>query len=233
MCCPRRDAPLHRIASEQCVKRQCRQVSDLYESMEVTGAKSPVATTTGWGRHHVAASLLAPLRAAMFGLVCLAGLAAGAAPASAADYPDPPGQMADRLHRRRPGRYRGADHGAVAVGAFRPAIRGGEPRRLRRQHRRGRGDQLAAGRLYAAVRRAQQRDLDLALQEAAVRLHPRHRAGRQHHAADQHDGGAECDCRSKPSRSSSTTARPIRARSPLPRPATAPRCTCRRNCSRR
>jgi tripartite-type tricarboxylate transporter receptor subunit TctC len=36
------------------------------------------------------ASLLAPLRAAMFGLVCLAGVAAGAAPASAADYPNRP-----------------------------------------------------------------------------------------------------------------------------------------------
>ncbi len=36
------------------------------------------------------ASLLASLRAAMFGLVCLAGVAAGAAPASAADYPNRP-----------------------------------------------------------------------------------------------------------------------------------------------
>ena len=52
----------------------------------------------------------------------------------------PPGALADRLRRRRPGRYRGADHGPVAVGTFRPAIRGGKPRRLRRQHRRrGRG----------------------------------------------------------------------------------------------
>jgi tripartite-type tricarboxylate transporter receptor subunit TctC len=36
------------------------------------------------------ASLLAPLRATMFSLVCLAGVAAGAAPASAADYPTRP-----------------------------------------------------------------------------------------------------------------------------------------------
>lgn len=39
------------------------------------------------------APLLAPLRAAMFGLACLAalaGLAAGAAPAAAADYPTRP-----------------------------------------------------------------------------------------------------------------------------------------------
>ena len=35
------------------------------------------------------------------------------------------------------------------------------------------------------------------------------------------------------SRNSSTTARPIPARSPTPRRATAPRCTCRRSCSRR
>jgi tripartite-type tricarboxylate transporter receptor subunit TctC len=36
------------------------------------------------------ASLFASLRAAMFGLVCLAGVAAGAAPAFAADYPNRP-----------------------------------------------------------------------------------------------------------------------------------------------
>ena len=167
------------------------------------------------------------------GLVCLLSLAAGAAPSAAADYPNRPVKLADRLHRRRPGRYRGADHGQWLSEHF--------GQQFVVENRAGSGGNIAAaaaisfaaGRLYAAVRRAQQRDLDLALQEAAVRFHPRHRAGREHHAAHQHDGGAECDCRSKPSRSSSTTARPIPARSPMPHPATAPRCTCRRNCSRR
>ena len=145
----------------------------------------------------------------------------------------PPGALADRLRRRRPGRYRRAHHEPVAVGPFRPAIRGGEPHRLRRQHRRRRRDRLAAGRLHAAVRRAQQRDLDLALQEAAVSIS----------CATPRRSPASCSsptcwwcrtrCRSRPSRSSSTTARPTPARSPMPRPATAPRCTCRRSCSRR
>jgi hypothetical protein len=36
------------------------------------------------------------------------------------------------------------------------------------------------------VRRPQQRDQHVALQETAVRFHPRHRAGRRGHAADQH-----------------------------------------------
>ena len=104
---------------------------------------------------------------------------------------EPPGALADRFRRRRPGRYRGADHEPVAVGAFRPAVRGREPRRLRRQYRGRRGGQLAAGRLYAVVRRAQQRDLDLALQASVLRFHPRHRAGREHHATDQYAGGVE------------------------------------------
>ena len=106
---------------------------------------------------------------------------------------EPPGALADRLRRRRPGRHRGAHHGPVAVGSFRPAIRGREPRRLRRQHRRRRRDQFAARRLHAVVRRAEQRDQHLALQETAVRFHPRHRAGREHHAAHQHAGGLERD----------------------------------------
>ena len=50
---------------------------------------------------------------------------------------------------------------------------------------------LAAGRLHAVVCRAQQRDQDVALQEAALRFHSRHRAGGGHHAAHQHDGRAD------------------------------------------
>ncbi len=104
---------------------------------------------------------------------------------------EPPGALADRLFRRWPGRYRGAHHEPVAVGAFRPAVRGRESHRLRWQYRRRRRGQFAARRLYAAVRRAEQRDLHLALQETVLRFHPRHRAGRQHHATDQFARGVE------------------------------------------
>src|SRR6266851_4055122 len=58
---------------------------------------------------------------------------------------EPPGTLADRFRRRRPGRYRGAYHEPVAVGTSWPAIYRGEPYRLRRQYR-GRGSyQFAAG----------------------------------------------------------------------------------------
>ena len=131
------------------------------------------------------------LRAALFGLVCLVEPCGRHRAVLRRRLSEPPGALADRLCRRRPGRYRGADHEPVAVGPFRPAIRGGEPRRLRRQYRGRRGDQFAAGRLYAVVRRAEQRDQHLALQASVLRFHPRHRAGREHHAADQHAGGVE------------------------------------------
>ena len=78
----------------------------------------------------------------------------------------------------------------------------------------------------------QQRDLGLALQESAVRLHPRHRARRGL------DGG--------PEPAGSLDALPVKTvqelidyckanpgKSPLPCPATVPRCICRRSCSRR
>src|ERR1700682_5713009 len=81
---------------------------------------------------------------------------------------EPPGTLADRLRPGWPDRYRGAHHEPVAVGPFWPAVHRGEPHRLRWQYRRRRSDQFATGRLYAVVRWVQQRDLDLALQEAAV-----------------------------------------------------------------
>ena len=92
---------------------------------------------------------------------------------------------------------------------------------------------VAARRLYAAVRRAQQRDLDLALQEAAVRFHPRHRAGREHHAAHQHAGGVERDAGEDRPGVHRLLQGQSRQDLLSPRPATAPRCTCRRSCSRR
>ena len=57
---------------------------------------------------------------------------------------EPSGALADRLRRGWPGRYRRAHHEPVAVGPFRPAIRGRKSHRLRRQYRRRSRDQLAA-----------------------------------------------------------------------------------------
>ena len=146
--------------------------------------------------------------------------------------PEPPGALADRLFRRWPGRRGGAHHGQLAVGAFRPAIRGREPHRLGRQYRGGRRHQLAAGRLHDLVCRAQQRDLDLALQASQLRFPPRHRAGRQHHAAPQHAGGLQRDAGEE----RSGVHRLLQGRSEQgylsPRRASARRCTCRANCSR-
>jgi tripartite-type tricarboxylate transporter receptor subunit TctC len=56
---------------------------------------------------------------------------------------EPPGTLADRFRRRRPGRYCGAHHEPVAVGPIWPAIHRGEPHRLRRQYRSRRGNQFA------------------------------------------------------------------------------------------
>ena len=144
----------------------------------------------------------------------------------------PPGALADRFRRRRAGRYGCAHPEPVAVGSPRPAIRGREPHRLRRQHR-GRRHHFAARRLHPAVRRTQQRDLDLALQEAAVRFHPRHRAGRQHHAAHQHAGGVEPDAGEDRRGVHRLLQGQPRARFPTRHRAMAPRCICRPNCSRR
>ena len=52
-----------------------------------------------------------------FDLVCAALPVRLAAPPACRRLSRPPGALADRLCRRRPGRHRGADHGAVAVGA--------------------------------------------------------------------------------------------------------------------
>ncbi|MGY2933589.1 hypothetical protein ACVWZ6_003191 [Bradyrhizobium sp. GM6.1] len=134
--------------------------------------------------------MLRILRNSVCGLVFL-GNAVGRRTSRLCRLSRPSRALDHRLLRRRPGRYRGADHGAVADRPPRPAVHRREPHRLGRQHRGRCRDHLAAGRLHAAVRRAQQRDLDLALQEAAVRLPARHRAGREHHAAHQHAGGLQ------------------------------------------
>ena len=131
------------------------------------------------------------LRATITGLLCLSIVAAAIAPSAAADYPNRPvrwligfaaGGPVDIVARIM-SQWLSEHFGQQFVVENRTGSGG--------NHRRRRRDQFAAGRLYAAVRRAQQRDLDLALQEAAVRFHARHRAGREHHAAHQHAGGAD------------------------------------------
>ena len=127
--------------------------------------------------------MIALLRAAMFGLACLLGLAAGTAPSSAADYPNRPVHwligfaaggpvdivarimsqwLSERFGQQFVVENRTGSGGNIAAAA---------------------GDHFAAGRLYAVVQWRQQRDQRLALQETAVRFHPRHRAGREHHAS--------------------------------------------------
>ena len=175
--------------------------------------------------------MLRILRNSVFGLVFLSTLFSAAPPASAA-YPDRPVHWIIGFCRRRPGRHRGADHGELAVGPPRPAIHRREPRRLRRQHRGRRRDQLSRP---TATRCCSSRP--------TTRSRPRStRSCRSTFCATPCRSPASCSsptCWSSPTRfrrrrfrSSSTTARPIPARSPLPRPATAPRCTCRRSCSR-
>jgi hypothetical protein len=108
--------------------------------------------------------MIAFLRATFFSLICLSGLAAGIAPCLAADYPNRPvrwligfaaGGPVDIVARIM-SQWLSEHFGQQFVVENRG--------RLRRQYRRRRRNQFAAGRLHAAVRRAQQRDLDLALQ---------------------------------------------------------------------
>ena len=126
-------------------------------------------------------------------LVRCFGSAAPAPPASAADYPDRPvrcsigfaaGGPVDTVARIMAQAL--SDHFGQQFVVENRAGSGGNIATAR-------GDQCAAGRLHAAVHRRQQRDLGLALQAPAVRFHPRHRAGRDAHAAAQHAGGVECD----------------------------------------
>ena len=112
--------------------------------------------------------MIAVFRAAMFILVFLASLAGTLTPSSAADYPNrpvrwligfAPGGPVDIVARIMSQWL--SDHlGQQFVVENRTGSGG--------QYRRRRGDQFAAGRLYAVVRRAQQRDQHLALQEAVV-----------------------------------------------------------------
>jgi len=131
-------------------------------------------------------------RAAITGLVCLLGLAGGVAPSSAADYPNRPVRWLIGFTAGGP-----VDTVARIMSQWLSERFG---QQFVVENRAGSGGNIAAA---AAINSppdgytllfvgAQQCHQHLALQEAALRFHPRHRAGRQHHATDQHDGGAEC-----------------------------------------
>ena len=93
-----------------------------------------------------------------------------------------------RLPARRGGRHRGARHSPMALGPFRPAIRHREPAGRRHQRRDRGGGQGSSRRPHAAVRFGVQRDQHDALRQAQLRLHPRHRSGRQHRPLDLRHG---------------------------------------------
>ena len=178
-------------------------------------------------------TMIAFSRAALFGLGCLATLASAVTPSSAADYPDrpvrwligfPAGGPVDTVARIMSQAL--SEHFGQQFVVENRAGSGGNIATEA-------GDQRDAGRLHADVQRRQQRNLGLALQETAVRFHPRHRAGRALHAGAQSAGGVERHA----GQDRSGVDRLLQAKSrqdcPMPRRATAPRCTCRRNCSRR
>ena len=83
-------------------------------------------------------------------------------------------------------RHHRAPDGSMAVGAARPAIRHREPAGRRQQYRHRGRRARAAGRLHAPPGRRGERDQRDALRQAQFQFHPRHRAGRRHHAACPH-----------------------------------------------
>ena len=96
----------------------------------------------------------------------------------------------DRVVRgRRLQRHHRARHRAVPVGLFRAAVLRREPYGRRRQCRHGGGAARDARRLHDRVRHAEQCDRGHAVRKAAVQFHPRQRADRRHHAADERPGG--------------------------------------------
>ena len=125
-----------------------------------------------------------------FGMIGLTW--AGISDAAGLDYPTrpvrwvvgyPPGGTTDILARLI-GQYLSEKLG--------PAVHHREQARRRQQYRDRGGDQLAARRLHRPAGQSGERHQRHALQEAAVQLRPRHRAGRRHHPrAECHGGQSE------------------------------------------
>ena len=166
-------------------------------------------------------------------------LAAGAAALPAVSrfawaqaYPTRPVRIDRRLCRRRRDRHHRAPDGSMAVGAARPAIRHREPAGRRQQYRHRGGRARAAGRLHAPPGQSGERDQRDALRQAQFQFHPRHRAGREHHAACPTSWWSIHRFRPRRFPSSSPMPRPIRARSTWRRPATGPRPMWPASCSR-
>ena len=155
-------------------------------------------------------------------------------PASALDYPTrpvrwivgyPPGGATDIMARL---------FGQLAVGEARPAVHHREQAGRRQQYRhRGGGEcrRPTATRSCWSIRRTR---INATLYNKLTFNFIRDIAPVAGIVARaERDGGATRACRPRPSPSSSPTPRPIPARSTWPRPATAPRCICPANCSRR
>ena len=77
----------------------------------------------------------------------------------------------------------------MAVGAARPAGRHREPAGRRHQYRHRGGGARGARRPYAVVDHRREHDQRVALREAQLQFHPRHRAGRERRARTGRDGG--------------------------------------------
>ena len=127
--------------------------------------------------------MIAFLRAAMIGLVCLVEPGGGVAPSSAADYPNRPVRWLIGFAAGGP-----VDIVARIMSQWLSEHFG---QQFVVENRAGSGGNIAAAAainsppdgytlLFGAPNNA---ICDLALQASVVRFHPRHRAGRQHHAS--------------------------------------------------
>ncbi len=173
------------------------------------------------------------VRSAFIGLTLLVSLAVGITPSSAGDYPNRPvhwligfaaGGPVDLVARIMSQWL--SDHFGQQFVVENRAGSGGK-------HRGRDRDQRDARRLHHPVRRAR----TTPSAPRSISTCP------TTSSATPFRSPASCNsptcwwcrtrCRSRTSRSSSTTARPIPARCPMPRRAMARRCTCPANCSRR
>ena len=111
--------------------------------------------------------------------------------ARAGEVSEPSGALRRQLRGRRLERHHRPRAVRLALGASRPAVHRGEPRRA------ASGNVGAASVVnsppdgYTVMFVGPNNAISaVGIQEAAVRFPARHRAGRRHHDADQHHGGA-------------------------------------------